>query len=324
MPERSGKSGMVSRRRFLGYLGTGAAAFAGIEGLRRLTQGSFSPKGFKASELAGHLAVVESKDPYAATKRVLESLGGLGRLVSPGDTVVVKPNMSWDSGPEIGANTHPGVVRAVVEEALGAGARCVRVFDRTVSSDPRAVYKRSGIADSANGAGAEVEFVRTGLFEEIEISEAESLKRWEFYRPALEADVLINVPVAKHHTACRLSIGLKNLMGVLGGERGRIHQDIHHKLVDIGRVAAVDLTVVDCSRIMVAHGPTGGDPSDLKHLNLVVASTDRVACDAFAATLFDLEPATIGYIRFADGVLKKPDGVCTMDFESLGVERERV
>lgn len=321
MPRKGKSDGLISRRRFLAWMAGGAAAFAGIEGLRRLVIRDFSPKGFKPSDLSGHLAVAGKADPYQAAVNALNSLGGLGRLVSKGDVVVVKPNIAWDTPPELGANTHPEVVRAVVTQAVKAGAARVRVFDRTVSSDPRACYERSGIASAASSAGASVELVRPNLFETVNIPGAFSLDEWEFYRPALEADVLINVPVAKHHTASRLSLGLKNMMGILGGERGRIHQDIHHKLVDIGRAAAVDLTVMDCTRIMVRHGPTGGRPSDLEHPNIVAASVDRVACDAFAATLFGLSPADVGYIAVADGVLKKPGGVCTMDFDSLGVER---
>jgi uncharacterized protein (DUF362 family) len=120
------------------------------------------------------------------------------------------------------------------------------------------------------------------------------LGQWELYDEALDADVFINVPVAKHHGLTRLSLGLKNVMGVMGGNRGTIHRRIDDSLADINAVLKSHLTVIDATRILTANGPQGGDPRDVKILNTVIASGDIVAADAFATTLFGLKPADIG------------------------------
>ena len=120
--------------------------------------------------------------------------------------------------------------------------------------------------------------------------------RWEFYKPAIEADRLINVPVAKHHSISRLTLGMKNLMGVIGGNRGRMHHNIAESLADIVTVIHSDLTVIDATRILVANGPQGGRLEDVRQRDTLIASPDIVAADAYAATLFDLDPEDISTV----------------------------
>lgn len=84
------------------------------------------------------------------------------------------------------------------------------------------------------------------------------MQRWSFYQPALDADRLINLPVAKHHSISRLTVGMKNIMGVIGGNRGTLHRNIAEALVDINLVIHSDLTIVDATRILIANGPQGG------------------------------------------------------------------
>jgi uncharacterized protein (DUF362 family) len=120
-----------------------------------------------------------------------------------------------------------------------------------------------------------------------------TLRDWELYDEVLSADVFINVPVAKHHGLTGLSLGLKNVMGIMGGNRGNIHRSIDSALADINAVVKSQLTVIDATRILTAHGPQGGDPRDVKVLNKVIASSDIVAADAVATTLFGLKPEAI-------------------------------
>jgi uncharacterized protein (DUF362 family) len=229
---------------------------------------------------------------------VFEALGGIDKLVKAGDIVVVKPNMAWDRTPEQAANTNPEVAAKVVELCLKAGAKRVMAFDRTCN-DARRSYDTSGIAKAVEEAGAAVSFVQDRKFRSVPIPQGLSMKEWPIYEDAVRADVLINIPIAKHHSTSRLTLGLKNMMGVAGGSRGSWHPEIHQRLADFATVTAVDLTIVDAYRILTARGPNGGTPADVRKEGLLVAGIDPVAVDAYAATIFGLKPDDVGFVKRA-------------------------
>lgn len=238
------------------------------------------------------VAVAEDRDYAAATLRAINALGGMRRFVKQGDTVVVKPNIGWDRRPEQAANTHPLVVRAVAAEALRAGAKRVKVFDRPCN-DPRRCYVNSGMEGALRGMkGVELKHIEHERFKKVRLN-GRTLREWELYDEALAADVFINVPIAKHHGLTGLTLGLKNIMGVMGGDRGIIHRYIDTALADINAVLRSRLTVIDATRILTDHGPQGGNPRDVKLLNKVIASADIVAADAYATTLFGMRPEEI-------------------------------
>ena len=238
------------------------------------------------------VAVAEGTDYPAITRKAITALGGMGRFVKPGDVVVVKPNMGWDRSSDLAANTHPQVVRAVVEECLAAGAKKVKVFDNTCN-DSRRCYASSGIEAALKGMkGVECKQIEPERFKKITLN-GQFLKEWELYDEALSANVYINVPVAKHHGLSKLTLGLKNIMGIMGGSRGYIHRNIDVALADLNAHFKSHLTIIDATRVLTAHGPQGGNIADVKVLNKVIASTDIVAADAYATTLFDLKPADI-------------------------------
>lgn len=238
------------------------------------------------------VAVAEGSDYPAITRRAIAALGGMKKFVKPGDVVVVKPNMGWDRAPELGANTHPQVVKAVVEECLAAGARKVKVFDNTCN-DARRCYANSGIETALKGLkNVECKQIEPERFRKVAIN-GQFLKEWELYDEALSANVYINLPAAKHHGLSKLTLGLKNIMGIMGGTRGYIHRNLDVALADLNAHFKSHLTLIDATRILTAHGPQGGNIADVKVLNKVIASTDVVAADAFATTLFGLKPSDI-------------------------------
>jgi uncharacterized protein (DUF362 family) len=248
------------------------------------------------------LVVAKGKDYEALVEKTLKPLGGIGAFVRRGDKVVVKPNIGWDRTPEQAANTHPDVVKALVRMCLDAGAKQVSVFDRTVN-DPRRCYARSGIqaaVESIHDDRVKCEILDIKRdqkkFVEVEIRNALSLKKFEFARGAMppECDCYINVPVAKHHSGSKLTLGLKNTMGVIGGNRGEIHHDMHQRIADLNLVIRPKLTVIDATRILLRNGPSGGNLADVKVLDTLIASADPVAADAYATTLFDMKPEELG------------------------------
>jgi len=238
------------------------------------------------------VAVAEGTDYAAITRKAINAVGGMKRFVKPGDIVVVKPNMGWDRSTEFAANTHPLVVRAVVEECLAAGAKKVKVFDSTCN-DSRRCYVNSGIEGALKGMkGVDCKQIEPERFRKVTLN-GQFLKEWELYDEALSANVYINVPVAKHHGLSKLTLGLKNVMGIMGGNRGYIHRNLAVALADVNAHVKSHLTIIDATRILTAHGPQGGNIADVKVLNKVIASTDTVAADAFATTLFGMKPADI-------------------------------
>jgi uncharacterized protein (DUF362 family) len=238
------------------------------------------------------LGIAEGKDYEAVTRSAVAAVGGFSRFVKKGNTVVVKPNIGWDRRPEYAATTHPAVVRAIVEECLAAGAKRVKVFDNTCN-DARRCYENSGIHAALKGLkNSELKYIESERFKNTKINGV-FLKEWELYDEALSADVFINVPIAKHHSLTRLTLGLKNIMGIMGGNRGYLHRNIDEALCDTNVFVKNHLTIIDATRILLDHGPQGGNLKDVKVLNKVIASADIVAADAFATTLFGLNPQDI-------------------------------
>ena len=253
------------------------------------------PKRLKEHGLSGDLVIVSGEQPGEMAKAAIEALGGIDKLVTPGDVVVVKPNMAWDRAPELAATTNPAIVAAIVELCVEAGAKRVQVFDRTCN-DARRSYDSSGIAKAAEDAGASVSHTNERKFRSMPIARGTSMKEWLIYEDAARADVLINIPIAKHHSTSRITLGLKNMMGIAGGNRGSWHTDIHQRLADLNTVTAVDLTILDAYRILTDHGPTGGNLEDVRLEGVLVAGIDPVAVDAYGSTIFDIDPAEVGFV----------------------------
>jgi len=248
------------------------------------------------------LAVAKNGLPEAMVHAALAKLGGMEAFVARGDVVVVKPNIGWDRTPEQAANTHPEVVKTVVAMCLNAGAKQVRVMDRTCN-DPRRCYRRSGIQDavlSLDNPAATVEFMDERRFVDVPLKNPEgSLKSWAFHRDLLEADKVINVPIAKHHNATRLTMSLKNIMGILGGNRGNIHHSLDLNIAELNEVFKFHLVVLDAVRVLTANGPQGGRLRDVREQNTIVAGVDPVAVDAYGATLFGLSASDVPHVMHA-------------------------
>ena len=260
------------------------------------------------------LVVVKNGAPAEMTRKAVEALGGMAKFVKPGDVVAVKPNLSWDRLPEQGATTNPDVVAEVIRLCLNAGAKTVKVFDFTLN-EPRRCYKRSGIEKAAKEAGADVQFVYEPKFKTVRFPEGELIKSWSIYQDVLEADRIVNVPCAKHHNVSGMSLGMKNLMGWIGGNRGQFHRQFDIKIVDLSTRIRPDLVILDAVRQLVRNGPSGGNLSDVVLKKTVVAGIDPVAVDGYGATLFQLNPRRVAFLVEAE---KRKLG--RLDLERLNVQ----
>jgi uncharacterized protein (DUF362 family) len=245
----------------------------------------------------------------------LAAIGGIERFVRSGDDVIVKPNICTDYYPfEYAATTNPQVVGTLVRLCLGAGARRVRVMDSPFGGTAERAYARSGISDDTEAAGGEMEVMNRNKFVETAIPEGRDLRQWTFYQEVLDADLVIDVPIAKHHSLARLTLAGKNLMGVIQG-RNRMHSNLGQRIADLVSLVRPQLTVVDAVRILMANGPTGGNLDDVRLTNTVIASHDIVAADSYATTLFGLTGPDIPYIKAAAEM-----GLGTLDLDSIRIE----
>jgi len=264
--------------------------------------------------LPAGLAVARGDDAVRTTTAALAALGGMTRFVRRGDDVVVKPNIcSGANPPEYAATTDPDVVGTLVALCLEAGAERVRVMDSPFGSPADEAYRVSGIADATERAGGEMVYMTPARFQRFKIPDGRDITEWDIYRDVLSCDVLIDAPIAKDHGLSRLTLGGKNLLGVVL-DPGQLHSNIGQRTADLVSVCRPTLTVVDAMRILVANGPTGGDLGDVERRDTVIASPDIVAADSYAATLFGLQGGDIPYVRAAYEM-----GLGEMDLERVDV-----
>jgi uncharacterized protein (DUF362 family) len=263
-------------------------------------------------------AEANSGEPRALVQKALENLGGMARFVARRDVVVIKPNIAWDRTPEQAANTNPELVAEVLKQCWSAGAKRVIVTDVSCN-EPRRCFMRSGIQAAARAEGAEVILPNTEMFREVDLGGV-VLKSWPVFTPFLGADKIINLPIAKHHELTGATLGMKNWYGILGGQRNRLHQQIHQSLVDLASFMLPTLTIMDCYRILLRNGPTGGNLEDVALKKTVVAGTDPVALDAWVAKAYwSLDPEHLPYLQMAAN-----RGLGTVDFETQPVKMSQL
>lgn len=289
----------------------GGFGLAAMEGARQVRDYRLRDRAPDHAELAiakgGGQATAE-----ALVRRAVDAMGGMKRFVSRGDVVVVKPNIGWDRMPIHAANTNPDVVGAVILLAMEAGAKRVVVADGSCN-DPNRCFQRSGIWKRAYDLGAEVVLPAEHRFRTTRMK-GELLDEWPIFTTLVDADKVINVPVAKHHNLAKYTAAMKNWYGVLGGRRNRLHQSIDTSIADLATFMRPTLVVVDAMRVLMRNGPQGGNIDDTKVMNQVFATVDQVAADAYGATLIGQHRDNVPYLKMGH-----ERGLGTMYWEQLKV-----
>ncbi len=245
------------------------------------------------------LVAIKGDDPVKMFDEGIKALGGMSHYVKEGQTVVVKPNIGWDATPARAANTNPDLVKRIVEHCFEAGASDVYVFDNTCNNWNKC-YINSGIESAVKEAGAKVVPGNDeSYYKPVSIPKGKSLKEAKVHELILNADVFINVPVLKHHSSAKITIAMKNLMGVVWDRRYWHSNDLHQCIADYVYHRKPDLNIVDAYRVMKRNGPRGVSDEDVVQLNTQLISSDIVAIDAAATKVFGLEPEDIPYIQIA-------------------------
>ncbi len=263
------------------------------------------------------LVAVRGGEPEIMFDRAIEALGGMGNFVKSGQTVVLKPNMSWDVPPERAANTNPGLVKHIVKKCYEAGASQVYAFDNTCDNWIRS-YRNSGVEEAVKEGGGRVLPGNTeDYYKDVKVEQGRRLTEAKVHELVLNSDVYINIPVLKHHSSSRITICLKNLMGIVWDRRFWHTNDLHQCIADFGTwERKPDLNIVDAYRVMMRNGPRGVSVDDVSEMKSLIASTDMVAADAAATRLFGLEPEEVGHIRIAHEM-----GVGNMKLDQLNISR---
>lgn len=295
---------MISRRQFIKT----ALGFALIGSVSELFEGhAFAQGGVKDEKI--DIAVVKSSSVDIAVQRAVEILGGMNRFVKSGDVVVIKPNMGFPNPPTWGSTTNPEVIAALAKLCLDSGARSILVIDHPMGRAEECL-RRTGIAEACKGLGSDKVKISAEMeqrdYVEVRLEKAKALEKTEIHKAVLKANCLINVPVAKSHSATNVSFSMKNLMGTIW-DRAYLHQkiDLHQGIADLSTFIKPSLIVVDATRVLTTRGPEG--PGATVKLDTIIAGLDPVAVDSYCLGLSTwngrkLEPKDVKHISIANSM----------------------
>ena len=297
----------------LGYL------FYSNEPVRRRDERIYTFKDYRVvdSKVYPKLSIVHGKDVEKMARAAIGKLGGISRFISPGETVLIKPNVGWDRQPEQAANTSPELIQAVVRLCIEARAKEVWVTDVSIN-DPYRCFARSGIESAVKKAGGKVKFTTEKDFVLTDLK-GETLKVWPVSRFYHQVDKVINIPVVKQHSLSKCTIAMKNWYGVLGGRRNRLHQEVDVSIADLASAIRPTLTIIDATRVLKRNGPTGGNLSDVSVENTIIAGLDEVALDSYSLRFLDLRVEDVPVIKIAEQRALGVSDWRSLDFVELSV-----
>ncbi|GHT75471.1 hypothetical protein AGMMS50262_10880 [Bacteroidia bacterium] len=275
-------------------------------------------------EAVPDMVAVMGGEPAALLQRALKEMGGIGKYVKKGQSVVIKPNIGWDKRPDFAANTNPELVGELVKQCMSAGAKKVTVFDHTCDNWQKC-YTNSGIKEAVEAAGGVIVPANdASYYKPVTLPQAMQLKKTTIHQALLEADVWFNVPVLKNHGGAKMSIAMKNYMGIVD-DRGFFHSnDLQQCIADVctwNKKPA--LNIIDAYRCMRKNGPQGRSVSDTSVLKTIIVSPNIVAADTAAIGLFNqvekMDIVEVGHI--ANGEKLK---LGTQKIDKLNVKRIKI
>ena len=245
----------------------------------------FRLRDFRVARPAGKadVGIGRGADSAINLRKALDAIGGVTHYIRPGDVVLVKPNVAFDRAPNLGATTHPHILEALIRMLLvDCRAEEVRVADNPIES-PADCFAKSGIRLASERAGGRVYLPDSNAFRMLNTPGAKLIENWWFFqRPFSGVTKVIGIAPVKDHNLCHASMGVKNWYGLLGGRRNQFHQDIHEIVSDLSIMIRPTLTILDGTKVLMKNGPTGGDPTNVRSADVVMAAVDAVAQDAWA------------------------------------------
>ncbi|MFA6334684.1 MAG: DUF362 domain-containing protein [Bacteroidales bacterium] len=309
----------MERRNFLK-----TALLGGLAGVVQLKSNSLLARESVSVEKENDLVAVMGGEPREMYSKAIKAMGGMSRFLKKGQKVVVKPNIGWDKTPELGANTNPSLVAAIVKDCLSCGASEVIVFDHSCDQW-EGCYKNSGIEAAAKAAGAKIGFAHDEkYYREVQIPKGIRLKSAKIHEAILDCDVWINVPVLKVHGGAKMTISMKNFMGIVWDRRFWHANDLQQCIADCSTITKMPaLNIVDAYRIMTQNGPKGKSTEDVQLAKALFMSTDIVAADTAAIKFFnqfkEIKLEDVGHIIQAEKLR-----VGTTNLDKLTVEKIKI
>ena len=277
--------------------------------------------GVPAVANAGNMVAVMGGEPVPMLERMLAEFGGIGRFVKQGQTVVIKPNIGWARTPELAGNTNPELIGALVKQCLAAGAKEVQVFDHTCD-EWKSCYETSGMEKAVKAAGGKILPANDeSYYVEVELPQAVNMKKAKIHKALVDCDVWFNVPILKNHGGAKMTISMKNYMGIVW-DRGYMHNNnLQQCIADICTFRKRPaLNIVDAYRVLKQNGPRGKSIEDVAVMKGLFASPDPIAVDTAAVKFFNqvqqMDLATVSHISLGEKL-----NLGTSDLNKVDIKR---
>lgn len=238
--------------------------------------------------------VVYGDDAKGMAARLIETLDPAKGLKKDA-SIALKPNLVVAKDWRSGATTNPDVCAAVIEYFQARGLTNIRIVESAwVGESTQRAFRVCGYEALAEKYGVELVDVKKDRYE----TRSSGGFTTEISKTALEADVIVNLPLIKGHCQTGITCALKNLKGLISDrEKRRYHTlGLHEPIAQLNKMIRPTLTIAD--GIWTDPGfEEGGSPV---RGNVMVAGTDSVLVDAYAAMRLGHRARDIGYIRIAE------------------------
>ena len=304
--------------------------------------------GFTFADQSPVVSVVKIKDDNiaAAVEEAIDLLGGMEEVTRDKQRIMLKPNLV---SPDPRCTTKPEVIRSLAElmlkagkeVSIGEGSAAAPGFNADeegvhFSKDPgildpmqQYVFDQLGYTDLAEELGIPLINLHTGEMVEVDVPNAFLYNKIVVHKSLSEIDLLCSVPMMKTHVLARVTLGMKNLMGLYPGSaycsvRSCVHNEgfaknspcVSFEVIDMVKACTPGLTVIDASMSMEGNGPSDGE---LVKTDLIIAGTNPLATDMVGAKIMGFHKNEVATLAMAIRARMQPSSLEYIDIrgESL-------
>ena len=274
------------------------------------------------------VSIVTYENPFDSVKKAVDLCGGLAHIPTK-PKVFIKPNILWwtteGKFPKWGSITTSRVVEDMVVILKEHGIDDITIGEGMViepkdNETPAAAFESLGYNFLKKRYGIQCVNIHDRPFQTVDLGSGNEIK---FNKDMLESDFLVDIPVLKTHTQTVVSLGIKNLKGLIDIEsRKKCHSaspemDLHRYVSKLLNVVPPSFTIIDGIFTMEA-GPTfaTGQP---RRGNLIIASGDMLSADMVGARVLGYQPSQVPHLSMAAQDNDRP-----IDFSDIQVVGEEI